>query len=145
MRIFGKKQRELAGRHLVVGLRHVVVKPDVLLHVERAERTGHTVALAPPEGLAFAPYEHLNVEVTVMNFQLGVGRSFQIDVHHVDEDIVAVDRVPARRQRAEIGGEQVVERLFEAGIECVVTRTVFERIQYHCRCELYLSRTKTGW
>ena len=103
---------------------------DVLGLVEGARRRRAPRQRHPPDQLV--PLERvLDVDVAPVRFEPGAvlaAALFVIDQH---EDPIAVDFVPSRRQRREIGRRQELERAGEARVHPGVARRIRQRVEDH--------------
>ena len=74
---------------------------------------------------------NMDVDILTVGFQLGTGGRDKFGVHHVDEQVGAVQLYTAGRNLAEVIGLDVVKHLLEKRMQSLVEGTVLEMGLYH--------------
>ena len=96
-----------------------------------ALRLPQVLALAPAEALLLARDEHLDVDVLVVDLELGVGALLEFALHHVDVDVASFEFMDTRLHLGPVGRGDQFEGLFHARVHRSVERAVFQRIENH--------------
>ena len=125
MGILGVDDEELSGLYQRPCRLGVGVEGKVVLLVERS------LALSYPR-YVFTSDEfclgegNMDIDVLAVGFQLGIGDRDKFGVHHVDEQVGAVQFYAASRNLAEVVGLDVVKDLLEKWMQSLVAGTVLE-------------------
>ena len=126
MSVLGEEDRELTLAHGVEALRYIGKELYVLRLVELRFGLDAILGLTPAEGLGRAALQKLYVDIAAVQLQTRLRQVSQIQLLHIDEDIVAVDLVAATRQGRNIMRVDEIEYGLEPRVERHVTLLVLQ-------------------
>lgn len=125
MGVFGIDDKELTGLYQRPCGLGIGVEGKVVLLVKGRFALSHPRDVFASDEFRLGKRD-VNVNVLAVCFQLGTGGRDELGIHHVDEQVGAVQLYTAGRNLAEVVGLDVVKNLLEKRMQSLVAGTVLE-------------------